>query len=144
MSDSTRGDYFRLTDDNVATEDGLESALGPRSDYPLYDVGDGIRFQPVWGRHVLLNWVHFEPHRQLPDHQHIEEQLGTIIRGTIELTIGGVTRLMHEGDVYVIPPNVRHAGRTFDEGCVALDIFSPPRSDFRALLARATAIAGQP
>ena len=32
----------------------------------------------------------------------------------MELTVGGVTTTTDGGDVYVIPPNVPHSGRTFD------------------------------
>jgi quercetin dioxygenase-like cupin family protein len=138
MTDDTLRDYFR-TADHATNPEAFPPSLGPRSDYPVYDISDGIRFQPVWGRNLLLNWVHFEPNRELPDHSHPEEQMGTIISGEIELTIGGVTQVLREGDVYVIPPNVRHAGHTFEQRCVALDIFSPPRSDFRDLIARAEA-----
>ncbi len=138
MTDDVRQDYFRIEQEiDEATLD-FQPAIGPRSDYPIYDIGDGIGFQPVWGGKLLLNWVHFAPNRFLPNHQHPEEQLGTIIEGEMELTVGGVTRIMRTGDVYVIPPNVPHSGRTFDSTCVALDIFSPPRSDFRELIARAS------
>lgn len=137
MTDDARQDYFRVTEDAPAASEDFAPSLGPRADFPRYDIGEGMTFQPVWGRNLLLNWVHFEPHGELPEHQHVEEQLGTIISGRIELTVGGVTKMLSEGDVYVIPPNVRHSGRTLDGPCVALDIFSPPRADFRELIARA-------
>ncbi|MBX3028976.1 MAG: cupin domain-containing protein [Chloroflexi bacterium] len=137
MSDEVRQDYFRL-DPTAETSDDFEPYIGPRSDFPIHDLGEGVGFQPVWGRSLLMNWVHFEPHRELPNHHHPEEQAGTIIEGEMELTVGGVTRRMRQGDVYVIPPNVPHSGRTFESGCVALDIFAPPRADFRALIERAT------
>lgn len=138
MSDDIRQDYFRIEEDAETLTD-FEPYIGPRSEFPIHDLGEGVGFQPVWGRSLLMNWVHFEPNRSLPNHHHPEEQAGTIIEGEMELTVGGVTRRMHVGDVYVVPPNVPHSGRTFDSGCIALDIFSPPRHDFRDLIARAQA-----
>jgi quercetin dioxygenase-like cupin family protein len=136
VSDDVRQDYFRIDEDADAGPD-LEPYIGPLEAFPIHDIGDGIGFQPVWGGNLLLNWVHFGPNRSLPNHHHPEEQAGTIIEGEMELTVGGVTRRLRGGDVDVIPPNVPHSGRTFDSTCVALDIFSPPRADFRALIERA-------
>jgi quercetin dioxygenase-like cupin family protein len=136
MTEDVRRDYFRIDDDLQTTQE-LEPYIGPRSDFPIHDIGGGIGFQPVWGGNLLMNWVHFEPNCSLPKHHHPEEQAGTIIEGEMELTVGEVTRRMRVGDVYVIPPNVPHSGRTFDSTCIALDIFSPPRADFRALIERA-------
>ncbi len=67
-------------------------------------------------------------------HQHPEEQIGTMLEGEYEFEMNGEKRMIRPGDVYVVPPNVPHAARTFDKGCVAVDIFSPPRSGFRAML----------
>ena len=55
----------------------------------------------------------------------------------MELTVGGVTRrcagrrVCHPAQRAPLRPHVRL-------DCVALDIFSPPRSDFRELIERAT------
>ena len=60
MTDDVRQDYFRIeheVDESTARLPAVHS--GPRSDYPIYDIGDGIGFQPVWGGNLLLNWVHF-------------------------------------------------------------------------------------
>ena len=48
MTDDVRQDYFRIEHE----ADGprrLTPYIGPRSDIPIYDIGDGIGFQPVWG-----------------------------------------------------------------------------------------------
>lgn len=138
--DATRGGYFHLLNQEPDETSDVATFLGSRHHFPMYDLGGGIRFQPVWGQGMLLNWVYFEPDCQLPDHQHPEEQLGTIIEGEMELVVDGVARSMRRGDVYVIPPGVVHGGRTSSQPCVALDIFAPPRADFADLIARATRV----
>ena len=62
--------------------------------------------------------------------------------GECEGELNGVKRTIRPGDVYVIPPNVPHSARAYDKPCVALDIFSPPRSGFREMLERARAAEG--
>ena len=63
-----------------------------------------------------------------------------IIEGEVEFTVGSLTRLMRQGDVYTAPANVPHEGRTFEQACLILDIFSPPREGFRELIARANPV----
>ena len=86
--------------------------------------------QSVTGGKLMANWVTIEPNREMPRHQHPHEQLGIMLEGAMELTLGDETRLIRAGDAYTIPPNLPHDARTLDEGCVVLDIFTPPREDY--------------
>ncbi|MGH2411164.1 MAG: cupin domain-containing protein, partial [Chloroflexota bacterium] len=95
-------------------------------------------FKPIFGRNLLFNYVFFEPHTEAPMHAHPEEQIGTMLEGEYEFEMNGEKRMIRPGDVYVVPPNVPHAARTFARGCIAVDIFSPPRSGFQAMLDRVT------
>jgi quercetin dioxygenase-like cupin family protein len=92
----------------------------------------GFAMQSVTGGKLMANWVTIEPHREMPLHHHPHEQLGIMLEGALELTIGDETRLLRSGDAYTIPPNLPHYARTLDEGCVVLDIFTPPREDYAA------------
>jgi quercetin dioxygenase-like cupin family protein len=91
----------------------------------------GLTMQSVTGGKLMANWVTIEPHREVPRHQHPHEQLGVMLEGALEMTIGEETRLLRAGDAYTIPPNLPHSARTLDEGCVVLDVFTPPREDYR-------------
>ena len=55
----------------------------------------------------------------------------------MEIEIDGMWRTVHPGDVIVFPSNVPHAGRTTDLGCRLIDIFSPPRTGIRNVIADA-------
>jgi quercetin dioxygenase-like cupin family protein len=98
---------------------------------PRFSPITGLTMQSVTGGKLMANWVTIEPHRDVPRHQHPHEQLGIMLEGALELTIGDETRLIRPGDAYTIPPNLPHSARTHDEGCVVLDIFTPPREDYR-------------
>ena len=45
--------------------------------------------------------------------------------------IGGETRRLKPGDAYVIPPGVEHKLTGGDGWALALDVFSPPREDYK-------------
>lgn len=91
----------------------------------------GLIMQSVVGGKLMANWVTIEPHTVVPRHQHPHEQLGIMLEGELELTLGDETRLLGPGDAYTIPPNLPHSARTLDKSCVVLDIFTPPRDDYR-------------
>jgi quercetin dioxygenase-like cupin family protein len=101
-----------------------------REQLPSFSPLPGFAMQSVTGGKLMANWVTIEPHREMPRHQHPHEQLGIMLDGALELTIGDETRLLRAGDAYTIPPHLPHHARTLDEGCVVLDIFTPPREDY--------------
>lgn len=92
----------------------------------------GLVMQSVVGGKLMANWVTIEPNQVVPRHQHPHEQLGIMLEGELELTLGDETRLLGSGDAYTIPPHLPHSARTNDKGCIVLDIFTPPRDDYRA------------
>jgi quercetin dioxygenase-like cupin family protein len=65
----------------------------------------------------------------VPSHSHEHEQVGYIARGRVRFEIGGETQDVAEGDSYLAPSNVPH-GVTALEDSIAIDIFSPPRTEY--------------
>ena len=91
---------------------------------------EGLVMQSVVGGKLMANWVTIEPHKVVPRHQHPHEQLGIMLEGQLELTLGDETRLLNPGDAYTIPPNLPHSARTLEQHCVVLDIFTPVLEDY--------------
>jgi quercetin dioxygenase-like cupin family protein len=87
----------------------------------------GLRFQPVLGEALMVNFVRFEPNTEAPLHWHEEEQISFVIEGEFEFEVGGDKHTLRRGQAVVIPPNVPHAARTFDSSCLEVDVFHPPR-----------------
>jgi unsaturated pyranuronate lyase len=94
----------------------------------------GLEFRPVTTDSVMTNFVRFEPDAVAPDHHHDEQQIAIVLAGELTFTVGGETRVMHAGDVVVIPPNVEHGGFAGPQGCDALDVFTPPRAGIVQLM----------
>lgn len=92
----------------------------------------GVRHRVIWGERTMVVYAEIEPNVALPSHSHaVEEQMGMVLEGELEITLGGETRILKKGDSFVAPPNVEHRARTLGQPAVYLDIFSPPREDFK-------------
>ncbi|MBI1800254.1 MAG: cupin domain-containing protein, partial [Chloroflexi bacterium] len=88
-------------------------------------LGDGEKM-------MIIEWT-FEPGALVRMHQHPHEQCGYVISGEMLFTIEGSERRVPAGMGYSIPGGVPHSARC-EQACVLVDIFSPPREDYRATM----------
>lgn len=131
---SEKAEYFTLRDEARAEDDAEPRFLTVLDEVLGLPVVPGLVLRPVFGLNMTMSFVYMEPNTVAPVHQHPQEQMGTIIEGGYEFELDGVKRMVRKGDVYVVPPNVPHGAVTYEEGCLALDVFSPPREGFRELM----------
>ena len=66
----------------------------------------------------------------VPMHSHPHEQIGYLSSGRLLFVIGDEEREIKAGDSWCVPGDVPH-GVTALEDSIAIDIFSPPRDDYR-------------
>lgn len=66
----------------------------------------------------------------VPEHSHHNDQVGYVISGKLEMTVGEVTRIVEAGTSYAIPGGVVHSAKILEDS-VLIDVFSPPRNDYR-------------
>jgi quercetin dioxygenase-like cupin family protein len=90
----------------------------------------GVEIRTTAGRSMMLSYVTFEPDSVVADHAHPHEQMGMMVSGRLEFTVGGVTRILGPGDMWRIPGGVVHRVRALDGPAVALDVFHPIREDY--------------
>jgi unsaturated pyranuronate lyase len=128
--------YFGEAYEYEIDPDFRPSYLNVDRDAPSLPVEPGIVVRPVLGKRLNISFIHFEPRAVAPVHQHREEQMGTILQGSLEFELAGEKRLLGKGDVYVIPPDVPHGAAANEEACITLDVFSPPREGLQELLER--------
>ncbi len=91
----------------------------------------GIIARTFWGQQMLMAVVDLDPNTELPHHSHPHEQVGIVIAGQIEFDVAGQVRVLHPGEVYVIPGGVAHGARTFDQPVKVIDVFSPVREEYK-------------
>jgi len=100
-------------------------------DFSRIPLSPGVTIRAAGGEKVMLSFVHFEPQSEVGEHQHPHEQMGTVLEGRFVLCIEGESRVVRKGDCYLVPSNVPHSARTTDSPARALDVFAPPREDYR-------------
>ncbi len=86
----------------------------------------------AWGKQIMLSMVEIGPGSVVPMHSHPHEQAGIVVEGEFEFIIGGEKRRVKPGDMYIIPGGVQHSAIGLDRKALVLDIFSPPRDDYKA------------
>ena len=96
----------------------------------------GCRMRTPFGKNLMLSYLEMDPGAEVPLHSHPHEQGGILIQGTLELTIGGETRRVEPGAMFLIPPNVPHRAVAVAGPVVVLDVFSPVREDYAELANR--------
>ncbi len=95
-----------------------------------HNIFPGVDILTNAGKGLMLSLVNFEPGSVVPDHSHPHEQMGMMISGQLEFTVGGVTKVLGPGEIWRIPGGVVHRVRALDGPAVALDIFHPIREDY--------------
>ena len=65
-----------------------------------------------------------------PMHVHPHEQTGFISRGRLRVRIGEDVADLGPGDGYFVPPNMEHGTEALED-CMNIDVFSPPREEYR-------------
>ena len=94
-------------------------------------LAEGIKTRIFPGQNVMLSVVRMEPHSSGTVHSHPEEQWGVLLEGECVRIQAGEERAMKAGDFWCTPGGVPHGVRTGAVGAVVLDIFSPPRDEYR-------------
>ena len=95
------------------------------------ELAPGVTLRTVWGDKVMMSLVEIAPGAVVPTHTHPHEQAGIVLQGEFDFTIGGETHRVRQGDMYVIPGGVEHGVVGSEGWSLALDIFSPPRDEYK-------------
>ena len=98
--------------------------------HPEKEVLPGARMRVLCGRtgKIMAVRYSFRAGTILPMHSHPHEQVGFVVSGGGEFTLGAEKRRVRAGDGWQIPPDVPH-GVTFTEDSVVVETFHPPRED---------------
>ena len=100
-------------------------------DFKQFEPAPGFLVRVVSGQNAMFSHVTLKSDSEAPLHNHAEEQMGIMLDGEFEMTIGDETKLLKKGDMYLVPANVTHGGFTHADGALILDVFSPPREAYR-------------
>jgi len=94
-------------------------------------IGPGVHLGTMWGDNIMVSVVNLDANAKVPAHTHPHEQMGMVLEGFLTMTIGEETQVLTVGDVYLAPTNTEHSVAAGDVNTKVLDIFSPPREDYK-------------
>ena len=103
----------------------------PAGEGSRHQIFPGVEICTTPGRAMMVSVVAFDPEALVPDHAHPHEQMGYLVSGHLEFTVGGETRVLGPGDLWRIPGGVIHRVKAVGGPAVALDVFHPIREDYR-------------
>ena len=105
----------------------------------IHDLSEGIQRELTQGistsifpgEQAMLSVVSIEPHACGKVHSHAEEQWGFLLEGDGIRIQDGIEHPVKAGDFWQTPGGVPHGFVGGPNGAKVLDIFSPPRSEYR-------------
>lgn len=106
------------------------------SEVKSFELAKGINSKILgYGGELMTVENHFEKGAIAPNHAHLHEQTGYIVKGKFEFEIDGEKRILEAGDSFYVEPNITHGCTAIEEGIV-VDTFSPQREDFLAKIGK--------
>ena len=97
----------------------------------LRELAPGITTHIFAGEQAMLSVVTLAPHAQGTLHHHPEEQWGVLLEGSAMRVQGDEEIAVVKGDFWRTPGDVPHTMRAGPQGARVLDIFSPPRPEYK-------------
>ncbi len=94
-------------------------------------LGEGLNANIFPGEKVMLSVVRMDPNSVGSVHSHPEEQWGVLLEGKCTRIQAGEGIEANAGDFWYTPGGVEHTVRTGASSAVILDIFSPPRDEYK-------------
>ena len=98
---------------------------------PVREIFPGVTMSVITGEKLMLMRVAFAANAVVSEHSHPHEQLGFVMEGEAEFVVGGESKRLTQGDHYAIPGDTPHRVTAGPQGALCLDIFSPPREEYR-------------
>jgi quercetin dioxygenase-like cupin family protein len=95
------------------------------------ELAPGLTTRIFAGEHAMLSVVSIAPDTMGVMHHHPEEQWGLLLEGSAIRYQGDEAIEVKKGDFWRTPGGVPHTMKAGPEGAKVLDIFSPPRPEYR-------------
>ena len=94
------------------------------------DLGKGVtrKILALGGAMMAVEFT-FEKDAVGTPHSHPHEQIGYVVKGRFQATVGDDSTIIEVGDSYHVPSNIVHGVVALEDG-ILLDVFTPQREDF--------------
>jgi quercetin dioxygenase-like cupin family protein len=105
--------------------------MQPIKNIPPKELVTGITSYYAHGSNMTFGYVEIKAGAVVPEHHHVHEQITYIVKGELDMTIGGEFYPLKAGMYHVIPSNTPHSAIAKTD-CVAIDVFNPVREDYKS------------
>ncbi len=96
-------------------------------------IWDGVVGRVVHGDQITFGLIELEAGSVVPEHSHVNEQIGLLLGGSLTFRIGGEERALSPGEMWRILAHTPHDVRAGPDGAVLVEAFSPARDDWAGL-----------
>ncbi|HEX7525338.1 MAG TPA: cupin domain-containing protein [Gaiellaceae bacterium] len=90
----------------------------------------GLIARALTGAKATLAQIELEPNVDVPEHAHVNEQIGILAGGSLTFRIGDESRDLRPGATWIIPAHVPHSVTAGPEGAALIEVFVPARDDW--------------
>ncbi len=94
-------------------------------------LAEGLETRIFPGDQAMLSVLKIAPHKSGVLHSHAEEQWGVLLEGSGLRIQDGIEHPVKAGDFWRTPGGVEHSFTAGPDGALVIDIFSPPREEYR-------------
>jgi quercetin dioxygenase-like cupin family protein len=94
-------------------------------------LADGVKATVYMGENVMVSVVECAPNAKGKVHAHPQEQWGLLLEGSGTRIQNGERIAVRKGHFWQTPGGIEHGFEAGPEGAKIVDIFSPPREDYR-------------
>ena len=99
-------------------------------DIPTHDLWGVIHIRAIMGDMTMMVFNDFDKGAIVPAHNHPNEQITYILRGSFRFMVEDRVHMLGPGDIIVVPSFVKHGGEAL-EATTTIEAFSPIRADWR-------------
>ncbi len=92
---------------------------------------EGVEMRIIHGNNMTMVFFSLAEGVGVPEHSHSHEQMGTVLKGSLEMRIGPETKVVKPGEAYHIASDVLHSGKCLEGPAAVLEVFTPRRDDLR-------------
>jgi quercetin dioxygenase-like cupin family protein len=91
-------------------------------DLPLARPQAGVAERTLRSQAATLLVIDLEARTVVDTHKHEDERLGVVTRGSIAMAIAGETRILTEGDTFIVPAGAAHGIRVLEQGAQVVEV----------------------
>ena len=106
------------------------SAFDELKDMERLQIWPGLIARALTGAEGTLAHIEIDPGVDVPEHSHVNEQIGILLGGSMTFRIDGESRDLRPGGTWIIPANVPHSVTAGPDGATLIEAFAPARDDW--------------